>query len=106
MQPQQSRLGQKTACVIPEPISEILYVQRRLNPQLVRLAQIFFPRGMHMQQGNDRDVGRGFQLNVISESNQHISCEIPFDSIEKATNLFHKRRIVLLAIAFSAAHHG
>jgi hypothetical protein len=37
---------------------------------------------MHMQQRNDRDVRREFQLNVIPQANQHSDCEIPFDSIE------------------------
>ena len=56
---------------IAEAVDVIGYRNVRLNRQFVRLEQVVCARGMHVEQRDHGDRGWDFELNVVSQPDQH-----------------------------------
>src|SRR3984885_8107126 len=61
----------QTAGMIAKAIFKPLNSYGRVGAQFVGLAQIFFPRRVHIEQGYERHFRERFELNVVAEGDHH-----------------------------------
>ena len=66
---------QEAATVIAEGILKIFNGHQRIGVEFVGFAQVFSPRGMNVEQGDDGYLPDRLEMNVVAKANQHKSAK-------------------------------